>query len=124
MILKNNPDWLAYRDAVRAHIVATLNGGVSRAEMAGVLGVGRAAICSYVKGRTIPKPHLIEKLLTRWPTKLPFRDEGFGAGAYGGKTPDEQPVGIQGSLFESLMAIKPEDLKVEVDRVTPEGLWL
>jgi hypothetical protein len=124
MKLQNDPDWAAYREAVREHIVSTLNAGVRRNEMAGVLGVGRAAICSYVKGRTTPKPHIIEKLLRKWPTELPFRDKKFGRGAYTREGHGPIAAGIQGDLFGSLKAITPDDLKVEVKRVTRRGIRL
>jgi hypothetical protein len=124
MKLQNDPDWAVYREAVREHIVSTLNAGVRRNEMAGVLGVGRAAICSYVKGRTTPKPHIIEKLLGRWPTELPFRNKKFGRGAYTKEGRGPIAAGIQGDLFGSLKAITPDDLEVKVERVTRKGIRL
>jgi hypothetical protein len=122
--LREDPDWIAYREAVQKHIFTTLGSGVARSEMARVLGVGRAAICSYAKGRTTPKPHIIEKLLSRWPAELPFRGGTFGRGAYGGKAQGRAAAATQQNLFDSLKAIKPEDLKVDVERVTRKGILL
>jgi transcriptional regulator with XRE-family HTH domain len=124
MPLKDDPDWLTYGEAVRKHIISTLDGGVSRREMASVLGVGRQAICSYVKGRTVPKPHIIEKMLSRWPAKLPFRGQEFDVGAYDMHAAEKGPTPTQPGLFESLRAIRPEDLKVEIEGVTKRGIRL
>jgi hypothetical protein len=124
MKLRDDPDWVEYREAVRTHIVSTLKGGVRRSEMERVLGVGRAAICSYVNGRTTPKPHIIEKLLSRWPTELPFRANKFGHGAYARRAQGRAVAATQGNLFDSLKSIGPEDLKIEVERVTRRGIRL
>jgi transcriptional regulator with XRE-family HTH domain len=123
VLLKNDPGWLAYGDTIRKHIVSTLAGGVSRREMSEALGVTRQAICSYEKGRTVPKPHIIEKLLKKWPTQLEYRGASFGAEAY-----ESQPIAssmpMQQSLFETLKQLKQEDLRVEVVSVSKRTLRL
>ena len=80
---KPDPDRDIYNKAVRDHIVNILASGVRQQVMANALFVTRAAISSYVKGRTTPKPIIIERLLMKWPTQLPFRGTAFGVGAYG-----------------------------------------
>jgi len=65
---KPDPDRDTYNKAVRDHIISVLDSGVSRRVMANVLVVTRAAISSYVIGRTTPKPYIIERLLMKWPT--------------------------------------------------------
>ena len=114
---KPDPDRDAYNMAVRDHIVSVLKSGVTRSAMCNALGgVTRAAISSYVIGRTTPKPYIIERLLINWPTQLPFRGLPFGVGAYGGPAPKPESVPYQPSLFSTLSSIKPEDLKIEVER--------
>lgn len=113
---KFDPSRERYHHAVHQHILSVIKSGVSRREMASILGVTRQAIASYVTERTTPKPHIIEKLLTKWPTKLPFRNTAFGAGAYAVPTPKIEEVPLQGDLFAALNAVKPENLKIEVTR--------
>jgi transcriptional regulator with XRE-family HTH domain len=109
---KADPDRDEFNKAVRDHIRALLKGGVSRREMALVLGVTQAAISSYVLDRTTPKPHLIERLLIKWPTKLAFRGEAFGVGAFGGSRPKPELVAYQRSLYSALSSIRAENIEV------------
>ena len=113
---KAYPDRDAYNKAVRDHIITVLDSGVSRRVMGDVSGVTRAAISSYVIGRTTPKPYIIERLLTNWPTQLPFRGVPFGVGAFGSPAPKLESVPYQKDLFSTLNSIKPENLKIEVER--------
>lgn len=120
-MVKADPERDAYNKAVREHIVNVLTSGVRRNVMGGVLGVTRAAISSYVLGRTTPKPYIIERLLMKWPTQLPFRGVPFGVGAYASPAPKPESVPYQGDLFSNLSSIKPEDLKIEVERASATG---
>jgi hypothetical protein len=81
-----------------------------------VLGVTRQAISSYVIGRTTPKPHIVRRLLCKWPVEISYRDIVFGPEAF--NVPDAKPesVPLQGNLFAALSSIKREDLKIDVDR--------
>jgi len=115
---KTDPDRDAYYRAVREHIVSVLDSGVSRRVMGDELDVTRAAISSYVIGRTTPKPYIIERLLMKWPTQLPFRGVPFGAGAYRSLAPKPVSVAYQKDLFSTLSSIKPENLKIEVEKAT------
>jgi hypothetical protein len=92
--------------------------------MAGVLGVTRAAISSYVIGRTTPKPYIIERLLTKWPTQLQFRGVPFAVGAYGSQALKPEAVPYQTDLFSTLSSIKPENLKIEVERASATDVEL
>ncbi|HEV2485626.1 MAG TPA: hypothetical protein VGT08_08850 [Terracidiphilus sp.] len=113
---KTHPDRDAYNKAVRDHIVSILNSGVSRHVMGDFLGVTRAAISSYVTGRTTPKPYIIERLLMKWPTKLSFRGVPFEVGAFGSPAPKPESVPYQRDLFTALSSIKSRNLKIEVER--------
>ncbi len=113
---KADPDRDTYNKAVRDHIVRVIDSGVSRKVVANVLVVSRAAISSYVLGRTTPKPYIIERLLMKWPTQLPFRGVSFGVGAYASPTPKPESGPYQRDLFSTLDSIKPENLKIEVER--------
>ena len=115
---KPDPDRDTYNKAVRDHIISVLDSGVSRRVMANVLVVTRAAISSYVIGRTTPKPYIIERLLMKWPTQLPFCGVPFGVGAYGGPAPMPESVPYQRDLFSTLSSIKPENLKIEAERAS------
>lgn len=121
---KPHPDRDIYNTAVRDHIVKILRSGVSRREMANALDVTRAAISSYATGRTTPKPHIIERLLMKWPAQLPFRGQAFGVGAYGSSARRPSSVPYQQDLFSSLRSIKPENLKIEVERAGKTELEL
>jgi hypothetical protein len=117
-MVKPDPDRDTYNKAVRDHIIYVLNSGVKRRVMANVLAVSRAAVSSYVTGRTTPKPYIIERLLMKWPTQLPFRGTAFGVGAYGGPAPKPTAVHYQRDLFSTLSSIKPENLKIDVERAS------
>jgi hypothetical protein len=122
---KIHPDKLEYNKAVRDHIVGVINSGVSRRAMCDVLGgLSRAAISSYVLGRTTPKPYIIERLLRRWPAQLPFRGVPFGVGAYANQAPKLESVSYQRDLFSDLRSIKPEDLRIEVERASATDVEL
>jgi hypothetical protein len=114
---KVDPDRERFNQEVQNHILRILE-SVSRREMGEALGVTRQAIHSYVSGRTTPKPDIIEKLLKKWPNKLPFRGSGFGAGAFSGPEKRLEVASSQGHLFEALNSIRPEDMKIEVASVS------
>ena len=120
----SDPDRDAYNKAVHDHIISVLNSGVRRREMASVLVVTRAAVSSYVKGRTTPKPYIIERLLMKWPTQLPFRGVAFGVGAYSSPAPKPKTVPYQRDLYSTLDSIKPEDLKIKVVRANATDVEL
>jgi hypothetical protein len=115
-MVKPDPDRDTYNKAVRDHIISVLDSGVSRRVMANVLVVTRAAVSSYVIGRTTPKPYIIERLLMRWPTQLPFRGVAFGVGAYGSQAPKPESVPYQRDLFSTLSSIKLENMKIDAER--------
>jgi len=119
-----DPDAQEFKAALRKHILDVLSSGVSRRKMCDVLGVTRQAISSYAKGRTTPKPHLIERLLSRWPTDLPYRNAAFGAGAFGASSPKLKSVPFQRQLFDSLNSIKRENMRVEVSEEGASGVEL
>jgi len=121
---KPDPDRDIYNKAVRDHIVNILASGVRRQVMANALFVTRAAISSYVKGRTTPKPIIIERLLMKWPTQLPFRGTAFGVGAYGSPAPKPTAVHYQRDLFSTLSSITPENLKIEAERASATDVEL
>jgi hypothetical protein len=121
---KSDPDRDIYNRAVRDHIVSILDTGVRRQVMANALFVTRAAISSYVKGRTTPKPIIIERLLMRWPVQLPFRGQSFGVGAYGSSTPRPKSVPYQRDLFSALSSIPPENLRIEAQRASATDVEL
>ena len=121
---KSDPDKDIYNKAVREHIINILASGVRRQVMANAMFVTRAAISSYVKGRTTPKPIIIERLLMKWPTQLPFRGQSFGVGAYGGSTPKPTSVPYQRDLFSTLSSIPPENLKIEAQRASATDVEL
>jgi hypothetical protein len=122
---KADPDRDAYNKAVHDHIVNVINSGVTRRAMCNALGgLSRAAISSYWTGRTTPKPYIIERLLVNWPTQLPFRGVPFGVGAYRSPAPKPESVPYQRDLFSTLNSIKPEDLKIEVERASGKDVEL
>ncbi len=121
---KADPDRDTYNRAVRDHIIRVIGSGVSRKAMANVLVVSRAAISSYVLGRTTPKPYIIERLLMKWPTQLPFRGVPFSVGAYASPAPKLESVPYQRDLFSTLDSIKPENLKIEVERASATDVEL
>jgi hypothetical protein len=121
---RTDPDRVAYHQAVREHIIRVLGSGVPRREMANELDVTRAAISSYVTGRTIPKPYIIERLLMKWPARLPFRGVAFEAGAFASPASRLKSVPRQGDLYSNLSSIKPEDLKIEVGRASATDVEL
>jgi hypothetical protein len=122
---KVHPDRDEYSKAVRDHIVGVLKSGVKRSVMCSVLGgISRAAISSYVLGRTTPKPYIIERLLMKWPTQLSFRGVPFGVGAYARPAPKPESVPYQKDLFSTLSSIKPENLRIEVERASATDVEL
>jgi len=121
---KTDPDRNAYYQGVREHIVRVLGSGVTRRVMGDELDVTRAAISSYVLGRTTPKPYIIERLLIKWPTQLPFRGVSFSVGAYARPAPKPEAVPYQRDLYSNLSLIKPEDLKIEVERASATDVEL
>lgn len=123
-IKKTDLDRDAYCQAVRDHIMRVLDSGVTRRVLGDELDVTRAAISSYVTGRTTPKPYIIERLLTKWPTQLTFRGVPFGVGAYGSPAPKPESVPYQRDLFSTLSSIKPESMKIEAKRVSTTDVEL
>jgi transcriptional regulator with XRE-family HTH domain len=104
-----------YERIIRKYIKSLLNGGVSRGQMCEALGVTRQAISSYVIGRTTPKPHLVRRLFSVWPTELVFGNTKFGPEAFGAPQENKpKAVALQSDLFAALSSAKPHDLKIEV----------
>jgi hypothetical protein len=115
---KIHPDTRAFNGAIRKHIKHLLHTGVTRPQMQEVLGVTKQAISSYVIGRTTPKPYIVKRLLTKWPSKdLSYRGMHPTAADFDVPTPTIKMLPQQGDLFALLSAIGPQDLKIEVDRM-------
>lgn len=108
------------KSCIRAHIQALLRAGVTRKELAEELHVTKQAISSYVNNRTTPKPHIVARLLGRWPATFHYKGEEFGPGAFGaGTARPHLPEPTQVDLFESLSALRKQPLRVEVVRTGP-----
>jgi len=102
---------------VRDYIRSLLAGNVSRREMCAVLEVTRQAISSYVTGRTTPKPHLVRKLLSVWPTELELGDAKFGPEAFGAlQRTKPQAVAYQPDLFAVLRSAQAQNVKLDVKK--------
>ena len=116
-MVKSDPARKEYARVLRDYIRSLLNGGVSRRQICEALDVTRQAVSSYVTGRTTPKPHLVRKLLSVWPTELVLGNSKFGAEAFGAPQ-DARPEALQyqPDLFAALRSAKPHDLKLDVKR--------
>jgi transcriptional regulator with XRE-family HTH domain len=114
---KSDPARKEYERVIREYIRSLLNEGVSRREMGQTLEVTRQAISSYVTGRTTPKPHLIRKLLSVWPTELALGEAKFGPEAFG-ELHDAKPrvVAYQSDLFAALSSAQPQNVKLDVKK--------
>jgi hypothetical protein len=81
---KADPDRDTYNKAVRDHIIRVIESGVSRRVMANVLVVTRAAVSSYVIGRTTSEKywHVYNYLARQWYEteygKVPYGDRYYG----------------------------------------------
>lgn len=105
------------KSGLRAHIQTLLGAGVTRKELAEELHVTRQAISSYVNDRTTPRPHIVARLLGRWPATFHYKGEEFGPGAFGAGAPRPQlSESKQADLFESLSLLKKQPMRVEVIR--------
>lgn len=106
-----------YARVIGEYIKSLLDGGVSRREMCEALEVTRQAISSYATGRTTPKPHLVRKLLSVWPTELMLGDVKFGPEAFG--QPRElkpKTLAYQSDLFAALSSAQPQNVKLDVKK--------
>ena len=106
---------LQFRKAVRDHMAEILE-RTTREELAEELGVTKQAISSYMKGRTTPKPHILRRLLARWPHTFKYRDTEFGPEAFGVEPGRLGGVAKQEYLFDTLSTVKKENMRVEVER--------
>jgi transcriptional regulator with XRE-family HTH domain len=106
-----------WQSQIHKHLKKILASGVSREDLAAELGVTKQAISSYMTKRTTPKPHILKRLLLKWPRKMEFRGSRFGSEAFGSPLADsgrKEPQ--QQTLFEMLRAVKKENMRVEVER--------
>ena len=118
LMTRNERERREWKRQVYEHMNAILKGGVTRQELADELRVTKQAISSYMKKRTTPKPHILKRLLDRWPHTFVFRGEEFGPEAFGGVSQgSEAPALRQAELFEALSGLKREDMRVEVKRL-------
>lgn len=109
---------------IHEHITKLLAGKVTRKDLMDELHVTKQAVSSYVRKRTTPKPHIVGRLLARWPCTVEFRGQEFGPGGFGGGSdPPKTPAPRQWKLFETLSAAK-KDMRVEVERVPGSGTEL
>lgn len=105
-----------FRNEVRDHMKNVISGGASRNQLADELRVTKQAISSYVSGRTTPKPHILRRFLARWPHTFTYRGSEFGPAAFGVEPERTAAVAKQESLFDTLSAVKKENMRVEVER--------
>ena len=92
-----------------------LSKSITREELAEELGVTKQAISSYMKGRTTPKPHILRRLLARWPHTFKYRGTEFGPEAFGVEPGRLNGVAKQEYLFDTLSTVKKENMRVEVE---------
>jgi len=111
----NELDRQKFMNEVREHMERILE-KVSRQVLADELGVTKQAISSYVKGRTTPKPHILRRLLARWPHIFRYRGAEFGPGAFGVEPGRTTAIARQEYLFDLLSGVKKENMRVEVER--------
>ncbi len=114
-----------WQQQIHAHLTEILANRVTRQELANELHVTKQAISSYMTRRTTPKPHIVKRLLARWPAKLKFRDVEFDPGAYGTTTEMPlNPASRQQMLFDILRTVKKENMRVEVERSSASEIGL
>jgi transcriptional regulator with XRE-family HTH domain len=101
---------------IKDHIEAIISSGVPRQALASELRVTKQAISSYLKGRTMPKPHVLRRLLAKWPHTFRYRGKEFGPAAFGVEPERISAIAIQEHLFESLSQVRKENMRVEVER--------
>ncbi|HEX8815114.1 MAG TPA: hypothetical protein VF753_06410 [Terriglobales bacterium] len=107
---------LQFRKEVRDHMEKVLKGGVSRGQLGGELQVTKQAISSYMKLRTTPKPHILRRLLARWPHTFSYRGSHFPPEAFGVEPERIDVAAKQEYLFDRLATIKKQNVRVEVER--------
>ena len=107
---------LQFRKEVRDHMAKILSDGITREELGGELRVTKQAISSYLNGRTTPKPHILRRLLARWPHTFKYRDALFGPGAFGVEPGRINEVAKKEYLFDTLSSVKKENMRIEVGR--------
>lgn len=107
---------LQFRKEVRDHLAKVLSGGVSREDLAEELQVTKQAISSYMNQRTTPKPHILRRLLARWPHTFKYRGNEFGPEAFGVEPERMNGVAKQEYLFDTLSSVKKTNMRVEVER--------
>jgi len=113
------------RNEIRDHMAAILSAGVTRQELAEKLCVTKQAISSYMSGRTTPKPHILRRLLARWPHTFKYRGVVFGPEAFGVESGKPACTAVrQEYLFDVLSMVKKENMRVEVDRLSGSGTEL
>src|SRR5689334_19747421 len=95
-----------FKKEIRDHIETILSGDVTRKDLADELRVTKQAISSYMQGRTMPKPHVVRRLLARWPHRFKYRGKEFGPEAYGVEPERISAIAIQEHLFESLSQVR------------------
>jgi transcriptional regulator with XRE-family HTH domain len=122
---RTHPDRKAFHSAVRKHIRQLLASGITRFQLQEALGVTKQAISSYVTGRTTPKPYILRRLLAKWPSKqLVYRGMPVTAADFDIPLPTLKTVPLQSELFAILSAIRPEDLKIDVDKTADSRVEL
>lgn len=104
-----------FKNEVQEHIESVLK-DVTRQDLADELRVTKQAISSYVRGRTTPKPHVLRRLLARWPHTFKYRGAAFGPEAFGVEPGRINRVAKQEYLFDTLSTIRKENMRVEVGR--------
>lgn len=105
-----------FMNEVRSHMASIISKGVKRQELVDELRVTKQAISSYLKGRTTPKPHVLRRLLARWPHTFKYRGKEFGPDAFGIEPERTSAVAKQEFLFDTLSTVKKENMRVEVER--------
>ena len=114
---KSDPARKEYERVIREYILSLLKRGISRREMCEVLEVTRQAISSYAIGRTTPKPHLVRKILSMWPTELELKDAKFGPESFGGPQQSKpKSVAYQPDLFAALRSAQAQNVKLDVEK--------
>jgi transcriptional regulator with XRE-family HTH domain len=105
-----------FRNEVRDHMAAIVSAGVTRQQLADALRVTKQAISSYMNRRTTPKPHVLRRLLARWPHTFKYRGTEFPPEAFGVEPGRINGVAKQEYLFDTLSSVKKENMRVEIER--------
>lgn len=122
---KAHPDRRAFHRAIRKHIKDLVASGITRRQLQEALSVTKQAISSYVGGRTTPKPYILRRLLSRWPSnEIAYRGMHVDAADFDIPLPTLKTVPSQGQLFDLLSLIRPEDLKIDVDKTADSHVEL